>query len=467
MIALERYREKTVAVLGLGRSGVAAARALAAGGARVLAWDDEPARRRAAEVRALAPTDLGGVDFAGVAALVPSPGVPLTHPAPHPVVARARDAGCEVIGDIDLFADARAGATVVGVTGTNGKSTTTALIGHLLQACGRPAAVGGNLGRPALDLPALDGSGVYVLELSSFQIDLAPSLACDVAVLLNLSPDHLDRHGDMAGYAAVKKRLLLQQSAAATAIVGVDDAHAEAVFAEVRSARRQRVIPIAVGRVLEGGVYVLDGVLHDATGTATVSGELTGIDSLLGVHNWQNAAAAIAVMSALGVPVEPAMRALAAFPGLPHRLEQVATVDGVRFVNDSKATNADAAARALATFDNIHWIAGGIAKAGGIAALEPYFRRIAHAYLIGDAAAQFAATLGERVPHTPCGDLASALAAAFAGARAGPDGAVVLLSPACASFDQWADFEARGDDFRDRVDGLARDLAGRKRVASC
>ena len=467
MIALDRYREKTVAVLGLGRSGVAAARALAAGGARVLAWDDDPARRRGAEVRALPLADLGSADFTGVAALVPSPGVPLTHPAPHPVVARARKAGCEVVGDIDLFADARAGAAVVGVTGTNGKSTTTALIGHLLQACARPAAVGGNLGPPALDLPALDRSGVYVLELSSFQIDLAPSLACDVAVLLNLSPDHLDRHGGMAGYAAVKKRLLLQQSTTATAIVGVDDAHAKAVFAEVRSARRQRVIPIGVGRVLEGGVYVLDGVVHDATGTATVSHELAGIESLLGVHNWQNAAAAIAVVSALGMAVEPAMRALAAFPGLPHRLEPVATVEGVRFVNDSKATNADAAARALATFDNIHWIAGGIAKAGGIAALDPYFGRIAHAYLIGDAAAQFAATLGERVPHSACGDLDSALAAAFAGARAGPDGAVVLLSPACASFDQWPDYAARGDDFRDRVDGLARDLAGRKRVASC
>ena len=467
MIALDRYREKTVAVLGLGRSGVAAARALAAGGARVLAWDDDPARRRAGEVRALTLADLGGVDFADVAALVPSPGVPLTHPAPHPVVARARKAGCEVVGDIDLFADARAGAAVVGVTGTNGKSTTTALIGHLLHACGRPAAVGGNLGPPALELPALDGRGVYVLELSSFQIDLAPSLACDVAVLLNLSPDHLDRHGDMAGYAAVKKRLLRQQSAAATAIVGVDDAHAEAVFAELRSARRQRVIPVGVGRVLKGGVYVLDGVVHDATRTATVSRELAGIDSLLGVHNWQNAAAAIAVVSALGMPAEPAMRALAAFPGLPHRLEPVATIDGVRFVNDSKATNADAAARALATFENIHWIAGGIAKAGGIAALEPYFGRIAHAYLIGDAAAQFAATLGERVPHSACGDLPSALAAAFAGARAGPEGAVVLLSPACASFDQWTDYGARGDDFRDRVDGLARDLAGSKRVASC
>ncbi len=467
MIRVHQYRDKSVAVLGLGRSGMAAARALAAGGATVLSWDDDPSRCQADDAGALAFSDLGEADFEDISALVLSPGIPLTHPAPHPVVRRARAAGCPVIGDIDLFANAVTDAAVVGVTGSNGKSTTTALVGHLLEACGRPVVTGGNLGRPALDLPELDADGVYVLELSSFQIDLAPSLVCDVAVLLNLSPDHLDRHGDMAGYVAVKKRLLLQQSTSGTAIVGVDDRESATILEDLQSAQRQRVIPVGVGRAIEGGVYVIDGVLYDATADTVVSRQLTGIESLIGIHNWQNAAAAIAVVAALGIPVAPAMRALAGFPGLPHRLEAIATIDGVRFVNDSKATNADAAARALATFENIHWIAGGVAKAGGIAALGPYLHRIAHAYLIGEAATAFAATLGDHVPHTSCGDLASALAAAFAGARAGPVGAVVLLSPACASFDQWPNFEARGDDFRGQVHALLHDFEGRQGAASC
>ena len=394
--------------------------------------------------------------------------MPLTHPAPHPVVARAREAGCEVVGDIGLFADARGGAAVVGVTGTNGKSTTTALIGHLLDACGRPAAVGGNLGRPALELPALDRRGVYVLELSSFQIDLAPSLACDVAVLLNLSPDHLDRHGDMAGYAAVKKRLLLQQSAAATAIVGVDG-----------RARRSRLRGSAVDAPAEGDPdRRRPGCLRAASMSSTGSCTTPRVPPPSAGIWPASTACSASTTGRTPPPPSPSCRRSACrwsrrcgrsprSPACPTGSSRWRPSTASASVNDSKATNADAAARALATFENIHWIAGGIAKAGGIATLEPYFGRIAHAYLIGDAAAQFAATLGERVPHSACGDLPSALAAAFAGARAGPEGAVVLLSPACASFDQWADYEARGDDFRDRVDGLARDLADRKRVASC
>ena len=469
MIEVCQYRDKSVAVLGLGRSGLAAARALAAGGANVLLWDDDQPRRGSGEAAAFSVTDLLDTDFAGVAALVLSPGIPLTHPEPHPVVRRAQAAGCPVVGDVELFAGAITRTPVVGVTGTNGKSTTTALIGHILEKCGRRVAVGGNLGRPVLDLPMLDEDGVYVLELSSFQIDLAAGLICNVAVLLNLSPDHLDRHGDMAGYVAVKKRLLEQQTVADTAVIGLGDRESREIFEGLRAAQIQKVIPVGVGQSVHGGVYVIDGTLHDAIGPQSATSDLRGIDSLLGAHNWQNAAAAIAVVCALGLSSEEACAALPSFPGLPHRLELIATIDGVRFVNDSKATNADATARALATFENIHWIAGGIAKAGGIQPLTSHFPHVVHAYLIGEAAEAFSGTLGVGVPHTVTGTLDRALADAFERCRGAPrgDGPVVLLSPACASFDQFPNFEARGDAFRTRVNALKADNRIANRGARC
>ena len=468
MIEVCQYRDKPVAVLGLGRSGMAAARALAAGGAEVLLWDDDKPRRQSSDVAEFPVANLHDTDFAGIAALVLSPGIPLTHPEPHPVVRRARAAGCPIIGDIELFAHTITRSPIVGVTGTNGKSTTTALIGHILEKCRRQVAVGGNLGRPALDLPMLDEDGIYVLELSSFQIDLAPGLVCDVAVLLNLSPDHLDRHGDMAGYIAVKKRLLEQQTGADTAVIGLDDGDSHAIFEDVVTAKTQKVIPVGVGQPVDGGVYVVDGMLHDAINPPSATSDLRGIDSLLGAHNWQNAAAAIAVSRALGVSSEDACAALPSFPGLPHRLELIATIDGVRFVNDSKATNADATARALATFENIHWITGGIAKAGGIEPLASLFPHVAHAYLIGEAAATFSGTLGSHVPHTIAGTLEKAVAAAFEQSRETRGGnSVVLLSPACASFDQWVNFEARGDEFRTRVTALKADRGVANRGARC
>ena len=457
MIEVHAYRDKSVAVLGLGRSGISAARALSAGGAHVVLWDDDSAKRTADTASSFTIADLNQARFDDIDTLVLSPGIPLTHPAPHPVVRRAQSAGCPVVGDVELFARSVGGSSVVGVTGTNGKSTTTALIGHVLAASGREVAVGGNLGTPALDLPQLTDDGIYVLELSSFQIDLTPSLACDVAVLLNLSPDHLDRHGDMSGYVTVKKRLLTQQTAAGTAVVGLDDEDSRAIFELVRATQAQRVIPVSVGRPVDQGVYVIDGVLHDAVGDDTHPPcDLRNVGTLLGSHNWQNAAAAVAVVRALGVTNADACAALPSFPGLPHRLEYIATIDGVRFVNDSKATNANATARALATFENIHWITGGIAKAGGIESLADCFPRIAHAYLIGEAADAFAATLGDRVDYTICRTLEQAVATAAARARATPGrDPVVLLSPACASFDQWANFEARGDGFRRLVAALA------------
>jgi UDP-N-acetylmuramoylalanine--D-glutamate ligase len=453
-VIVDAYKGRTVAVVGLGKSGLAAARALTAGGATVLSWDDNEARRADAERAGFAVRDPTSIAGPTLAALVLSPGIPLTHPAPHPAVVRARAAKVPVVGDIELFAGAKGAARVVGVTGTNGKSTTTTLIGHILKTIGAEVAVGGNLGTPALDLPALGPAGIYVLELSSYQLDLVESLRLDVAVLLNLSPDHIDRHGDMAGYVAAKTRIFRNQGAGQTAVVGRDDTDSERIYAALAAEQRRRVIGIAATRTLANGVCASDGVVRD-TATPGAGVALAGIQSLLGVHNWQNAAAAVAAVGALGFSFAAIAAALPRFAGLAHRMELIATIDRVRYVNDSKATNADAAARALASFDHIYWIAGGLAKAGGIVSLAPYFAKIAHAFLIGTAADEFARTLDGRVPHTQSGTLEAALdaarRAALTGGCADP---VVLLSPACASFDQFANFEARGERFRALVQAL-------------
>jgi UDP-N-acetylmuramoylalanine--D-glutamate ligase len=452
MIPVPQYANRTVAVFGLARSGLSAARALRAGGARVEAWDDSPARRAAAAEFDL--TDPMQTDWRRVAALVLSPGVPLTHPAPHPVVQQAKQAGVPVIGDVELFAGAALPARRVGITGTNGKSTTTALIGHVLRAGGRSVAVGGNIGMPVLDLEALGADGIYALEMSSYQIDLAPSLICDVAVLLNITPDHLDRHGTMAGYVAVKRRIFAGQSGHQTAVIGVDDEHCAGIYRELRAAGRQKIVPIAIGRRIEDGISVIEGRLYEGT-TAEPAVDLRDCAALLGAHNWQNAAAAFAVGRALGLSRAEIATGMQSFPGLAHRMERVAEVGGVRFINDSKATNADAAAKALACYAAIYWIAGGKPKEGGIESLDAFHPRIRHAYLIGEAAPLFAATLAGKVDTTIAGTLDRAVQAAYAAARReGMPGAVVLLSPACASFDQFIDFEARGEAFKRHVAAL-------------
>ncbi|MFQ5983888.1 MAG: UDP-N-acetylmuramoyl-L-alanine--D-glutamate ligase [Alphaproteobacteria bacterium] len=457
MIPVGVFRGSRVVVFGLGRSGLSAARALAAGGAEVAAWDDDPKARQAVRADRIAAQDVMACDWSGVAALVLSPGVPLTHPEPHPVARRARDAGVPVIGDLELFALARPAARCVGITGTNGKSTTTALLGHLLAVAGMEVRVGGNLGSPVLDLDPLERDGVYVLEVSSFQLDLVRSFRADVAVLLNLAPDHLDRHGGFANYVASKQRIFDLQAPQGAAVIGVDDPHAQGIFEGLARAGRRRLVSVAVGRRLSGGVSVVDGLVYDdIEGRSEPVADLRAVAGLPGQHNWQNAAAAVAAARALGVTGEAAGRALGSFPGLAHRLEPVATIGGVRFVNDSKATNATAAARALACYRNVYWIGGGRLKEGGIAPLEPYYPRIAHAFLIGEAATSLAQTLKGRVPVTLCGDLATAVGAAAAAAwsEGGAD-PVVLLSPACASLDQWASFEARGDAFHALVRALA------------
>ena len=453
MIEVTRYRNESIAVMGLARSGLAAAEALARGGAHVMAWDDAPARREAAAAAGVPIVDLTTADLDGVRALVLSPGIPHTYPRPHPAAARARAAGIPVIGDIELLAESRPAARYLGITGTNGKSTTTALIGHVLAAAGRRVAVGGNLGTPALRLEALAADGIYVLEMSSYQLELTPSLAFDVAVLLNITPDHLDRHGGMAGYVAAKERIFARQGPQQAAVVGADDATCRDI-AERLAAQGRRVVPISAERPVAGGVYAAEGqLIDDMARKARPVLELARAARLPGRHNWQNAAAAYAAARCLGIDAETTAAAIASFGGLAHRQELVATVDGVRYVNDSKATNADATAKALACTDDIYWIAGGKPKEGGIAELAPYFPRIRHAFLIGEAAADFARTLGSRIPHTLAGTLDKAVAAAQTAAK-GQRGATVLLSPACASFDQFSDFEARGAAFRRLVEAL-------------
>lgn len=457
MIAATGFEKRNVAVLGLGKSGLATVRSLEAGGANVIAWDDAQAKREEAAKEGFMLADATGWDWKSLAALILSPGIPFTHPEPHPAVKRAQAAGVEVIGDIELFQRAvkasGTSARIVAITGTNGKSTTTALIGHMVRRCGGNAQVGGNIGKAVLELDEPEASTIYVVEVSSYQIDLAPSLAPNVAVLLNITPDHIDRHGTVEHYAAVKARIFAHLGEADTAVIGIDDGRTSEICTRELAKRVEKVVPVSVGKTISRGVYALGGQLYDSLGTQTVkAGDLSTIKTLAGAHNWQNAAAAYAAGRALGYQRERILAAFESFPGLAHRMEIVGEADGVRYVNDSKATNADAASKALATYDNVYWIIGGKAKEGGISSLEEWFPRIRRAYLIGEAASEFAETLRGKVEAIHCGTLDRAVDAASRDAEA--DSAelkVVLLSPACASFDQFKSFEERGDVFRAAV----------------
>ncbi len=450
-IALDMFRDKPVAVLGLARSGRAALAALKAGGATTLGWDDGEAARTACAADGFMVTAPEHWPWARLAALVPSPGVPTSHK----LFACARAAGVEIVGDIELLQRALPAARYLGVTGTNGKSTTTALIAHIARHAGLRVDAGGNLGTPALALAPLGADGIYVLELSSFQLDLGNALSFDVAVLLNITPDHLDRHGGMDGYIAAKRKIF-RADRLKHAIIGIDDEPSRAIAARLVKDGLS-VVPIAVGHACDNGVTVIDGLLHELGRPIF---DLRGARALPGAHNWQNAAAAYAAARALGIEPTRIEAATLDFPGLAHRIELIATREGVRYVNDSKATNADAAARALACFETIYWIAGGKPKAGGIAALAAFFPRIARAYLIGEAEGEFAATLEGRVACRRCGNLRAALEAARDDARRdGRPNPVILLSPACASYDQFANFEARGEAFRALVATLDGDGA--------
>jgi UDP-N-acetylmuramoylalanine--D-glutamate ligase len=458
MIESLPYDDVAVAVLGLGRSGTAAAEALGRSGARVWAWDDDERARARARQAGIPLVDLAQCDWRLPRVLLLSPGVPHDHPRPHPIVELARRAACEIVCDVELLARAQAQASFVGVTGTNGKSTTTALIAHIFAAAGHVLAVGGNLGTPALELAALERGAFYVLELSSYQLELISTITFDVAVLLNLSADHLDRHGGMDGYVAAKRRIFARQGDGAVAVVGVDGAHARLIHEELRAASPARAIPISAQGETANGVFADDGLLFDATeGEARAVLDFARAPSLPGRHNWQNAAAAWAAALAIGVEAGVIAAAIESFPGLPHRQERVALIDGVTFVNDSKATNADAAAKALACYASVYWIAGGRPKEGGLDPVLACLTAVRHAFLIGEAARDFAEALSGRVGVTPSGNLETAVGQAYRMAVAeGVSGAVVLLSPACASFDQFADFEDRGEAFRCAVSALER-----------
>ncbi|VIO77838.1 UDP-N-acetylmuramoylalanine--D-glutamate ligase [Bradyrhizobium ivorense] len=459
MIPVTSFAGKTVAVFGLGGSGLASCHALKAGGVEVIAADDNTDNVAKAAQAGFTTADLRTVSWANFAALILTPGAPLTHPAPHWSVTKAREAGVEVIGDIELFCRERRrhapNAPFVAITGTNGKSTTTALIAHLMKVAGYDTQMGGNIGTAILSLEPPRMGRVHVIEMSSYQIDLCPSLDPSIGILLNVTEDHIDRHGTLAHYAAVKERLVAGVQAGGTAITGVDDGWCRDIADRLDRAGK-RVVRISVKNPLPDGLYVEHETIVRASGAARSEvARLGGVGSLRGLHNAQNAACAAASALAMGMSTDVLQNGLRSFPGLAHRMEQVGRRGHVLFVNDSKGTNADAAAHALSSFADIFWIAGGKPKAGGITSLTGYFPRIRKAYLIGEAATEFAGTLGDRVPHEMSGTLDVAVASAARDAEAsGLKEAVVLLSPACASFDQYRNFEIRGAAFRDLVQAL-------------
>lgn len=464
MIPVQGYTGQKVAVLGLGRSGLATARALAAGGAIPLVWDDSPEARTRAEAEGFVPHDLTRhAAFDGIAALVTSPGIPHLYPTPNKIIASAIEAGIPVDNDIGLFFrsfatpdwdDFETAPRVVCVTGSNGKSTTTALIHHILEVAGKPTQMAGNIGRGVLDIdPAQDGE-VIVLELSSYQTDLARALTPDIAVFTNLSPDHLDRHHGMGGYFAAKRRLFAE-GGPDRAVIGVDEVEGQYLANQLSmGAADDRVIRISSGTKLEGfgwSVFARKGFLSEwRRGKQVASVDLRAVTGLPGAHNHQNACAAYAACRSLGIAPKLIEQAFHSFAGLPHRSQTVGEKAGVRFINDSKATNVDSAAKALQAFPKIRWIAGGLGKEGGIKGLVPFLGSVSKAYLIGHSARDFALELGS-TPYEICETMARAVSRAATEAEAGE---VVLLAPAAASFDQYPNFEKRGEDFMAQVKAL-------------
>ncbi len=463
MPALTHCKDRAIGVFGLGKAGTATVEALVLGGAKVYVWDDNPeaAKALASRFGNIHATPFEQWDWKQITELVLAPGVPLTHPKPHPVVEKARSNRTPIIGDVELLYRQQPHATYVGITGTNGKSTTTALIGHILKTAGKNVEVGGNLGTAALSFAPLDSDGIYVIEMSSYMLDLVASVRFQVGVFLNITPDHLDRHGTMENYVAAKMHLFDRQQPDDVAVVAVDDVYTEACARTLIARNTARIMPVSVANKVQGGVWVdASGILHDGVFTMDLK---TTAPRLPGKHNWQNIAAAYMATRALGLTSEQIRAGITSFGGLAHRMELVATVEGIRFVNDSKATNADATANALAAYDAIYWIVGGKPKEGGIETLGNFFPKIRHAFLIGDAAQAFAHTLEGHVAYRTCGDLTRAFEeAARMAMKEQIQGALVLLSPAWAAFDQWKSFEHRGDAFRALAQAYEREIGERR-----
>jgi len=453
MIALPFTSNKTYFILGFGKSGQASAAALHAAGAKLLVWDDKETSRTAATQAGYTLSALAQTDWSSITALIMTPGIPLTHPAPHEAAQAARAANVPIISDLDLLFEACPEATYVGITGTNGKSTTTALITHILKEAGRTVQMGGNIGTPALSLEALGKDGIYVLELSSYQLDLIQKHPLSIAVLLNITPDHFDRHGGMSGYVAAKTKIA-QAALPQVFVLGTDETETEKLRDMLATRGNLKLVELSTKHDVPNGLRIDDQKLYMSDGSQPL--DLSPFSALPGTHNAQNAAAAFSVCRALGLSRDKITNGLASFPGLAHRQQLVATIDGVRFINDSKATNADAASKALSCYQNIYWIIGGLPKEGGLAGLESYVPRLAHAFLIGQASDAFAAwCTANNVPFTRCDtlDVATQKAAASAWEEKKKD-SVVLLSPACASWDQFTSFEHRGDSFAALVNAL-------------
>ena len=449
--------DRPVYVVGLGKSGMASVRALVKAGANVLAWDDDQDAHAAAK-RAKAKVESPEmVDFAQLSYVVLAPGIPLTHPTPHPVVTKAQTYDVPVIGDLELLHLSNHGIKTIGITGTNGKSTTTALIGHVLQKCGVKAAVGGNIGNAVLSMKLPESTEAIVLEMSSFQIDLCPSFRPDIGVLLNVTPDHIDRHGSLDRYAEIKASIF---DADNIAIISVDDELCQNIIHRLEH-DQHKIIRLSTEEKVDFGVFAEERMLVDATieeGNDNV-GSFNLLPALSGVHNHQNAIAAYAVARQFDLGPEQIFEAMKSFPGLPHRQQIVRTINGVAYINDSKATNADSTSKALATYRNLYWIVGGRAKDGGLDGLEEYMERIRYAYLIGEAAEEFSSWLEKRgVTYHFSKTMERAVVDAHEQAQAdkGQPGGTgcVLLSPACASFDQYQNFEERGDRFISLVEEL-------------
>ncbi|MDD3287561.1 MAG: UDP-N-acetylmuramoyl-L-alanine--D-glutamate ligase [Alphaproteobacteria bacterium] len=448
MIKIPSFAGSRFVILGLRKSGLATAACLKRSGAEFILWDDKESARDKALQAGYEVKNPMTVNLSGYSALVLSPGIPLTYPTPHPVVVKCRNNGIPIVGENDLLFQACPDATYIGITGTNGKSTTTALIAHILESSGRNVQVGGNLGTPSLALKPLGSDGFYVLETSSFQLDLMNENLFKVAIILNITPDHFDRHGDMNGYIAAKHKII-NVSAAQTLIIGIDEPETQSLAQEAKRQPNLHVEEISINQRVNRGVILKNGFLVACNKKKTERIlNMSEAPRLPGAHNAQNACAAYAACKAIGLSDAEIISGIKSFPGLAHRQQLVDEMNGVRFINDSKATNADAASKALGCYKNIYWIVGGKPKVGGLDGLESFMPSIRHAFLIGVAAKDFAKWLDGKCAYTQSGtmDMAVKQAAEMAWKENLP-GATVLLSPACASFDQFSGFEERGDKF--------------------
>jgi UDP-N-acetylmuramoylalanine--D-glutamate ligase len=447
MITPLSFKDQTIFILGLGRSGLSVSHSLLKAGGHVLAWDDKHEARQLAREQGIPLANIHSLNWHNIHHLVLSPGIPHHYPVPHPLISKALNAGLQPISDLEILYHSNPQARYVGVTGSNGKSTTTALLGHILKECGKSVEVGGNIGIPVMHLNPLTKDGTYVLEVSSYQLETSPNLHFNISILLNITPDHLDRHGGMEGYIEAKKLIYKNSTPNDTLIIGVDDEPCTKIYESLKDSGSVGLIPISVTKVLSHGIYVSEEILYENRNPVM---DLKQFDRLRGGHNWQNIAAAYGALRSMNVDPEHIREGIASFPGLAHRQQVVATHENVLFVNDSKATNVEAVAKAFEAYQDfpIYWLLGGQPKEGGITSLKPYFSNVKHAFLFGEATSDFSLTLEGKVPYTVCNTLGEAVKRASSLAfNNAEEKTVVLLSPACASFDQFKDFEARGEVF--------------------